>query len=408
SDDYAIMHPDNETRMEWIRAYENAPRALPGEQIKPGIPSPRGSLNLLSHLEYTPSARSQGSCSNCWVWAGTGVMAIALDVQEGIYDRLSIQYLNSCDDTIDACCGGWLSDLADFYSDKGRAVPWSNTNASWQDSDRRCSQGESGVACEDIFSLPRYPIESIETQTIITHGVGQAQQAIANIKNVLEQSKAVWFAFFMGASDWTDFYAFWDNQQEEVLWNFDSTCGKSRGGGHAVLCVGYNDEDPANSYWIMLNSWGTTTDRQNGLFRVDMDMNYDCADFGGGYNLFWQTLDIDYGTVTTEAASSITSSSATLNGTVNLSTEDTTYYFEYGTTTAYESETASANAGSGTGDVLVSVDISGLSVYTVYHYRIVATNTAGTTWGTDRTFSTNCAGGGGGGGGGCFIFILRR
>lgn len=62
SDNYAIMHPDNETRMEWIRAYENAPRALPGEMIKPGIPSPRVSLSLLSHLNYIPSARNQGSC----------------------------------------------------------------------------------------------------------------------------------------------------------------------------------------------------------------------------------------------------------------------------------------------------------------------------------------------------------
>ena len=26
---------------------------------------------------------------------------------------------------------------------------------------------------------------------------------------------------------------------------------------YAVLCVGYNDDDPNNSYWIMLNSWGT-------------------------------------------------------------------------------------------------------------------------------------------------------
>ncbi|MBW2630247.1 MAG: C1 family peptidase [Deltaproteobacteria bacterium] len=395
SDDYAIMHPDDEIRMEWIRAYENAPRALSGERVKPGIPSPRGSLSLLSHLEYTPSARSQGSCGNCWVWAGTGVMAIALDVQEGIYDRLSIQYLNSCD-TSYACCGGWLSDLADFCSDKGRTIPWSNTNASWQDGSSRCSDGESGVACEDISTLPRYPIESIETQTIITHGVGQAQ-AIANIKSVLDQNKAVWFAFFMGTADnWTAFRTFWNSQEGDVLWNFDSTCGEPYttpgGGGHAVLCVGYNDDDwPANSYWIMLNSWGTTTDRPTGLFRVDMDMDYDCADDQGGHNLFWQTLDVDYGTapaVTTGVASSITFSSATLNGTVNPSMESTTYYFEYGATTAYGSETASMDAGSGTGDVAVNVDITGLYVHTTYHYRIVATNSEGTTYGNDETFTT--------------------
>ena len=391
SGDYAIMHPDDETRMEWIRAYENAPRTLPAERAKPGIPSPRGSLDLLSHLDYTPDERNQGSCGNCWVWAGTGVMEIALDVQEDIYDRLSIQYLNSCY-AGDACGGGWLSDLAGFYSDKKQAIPWSNTNASWG----------SGAACKDISTSPRYPIESIEMQTIETQGFEgltpeEAQaQAIANIKSVLNDNKAVWFAFFMGAaSDWTDFGTFW-NGEEDVLWNFDSTCGEpytSGGRGHAVLCVGYNDDDPANSYWMMLNSWGTTEDREYGLFRVKMDIDYNCADENGNFKyLYWQTLDIDYGTaitVTTGAATSITSSSTTLNGTINPNNLSTDYHFEYGTTIAYGSETASTSAGSGTDDVSVSVDIAGLSVFTVYHYRIVATNSEETTtYGNDETFTT--------------------
>ena len=206
SNECTIMHPDNETRMEWIRVYENAPRALPGERVKPGIPSPRGALDLLSHLNYTPSERNQGSCGNCWVWAGTGVMEIALDVQKGICDRLSIQYLNSCDDTIDACCGGWLADVADFYSAEGWAIPWSNTNASWQDGGKSCSDGESGVACEDISMVPWYQIESIETRAIETHFEGltpeeSQAQAITNIKSVLDQKEAVWFAFFMGTNE---------------------------------------------------------------------------------------------------------------------------------------------------------------------------------------------------------------
>lgn len=194
------------------------------------------------------------------------------------------------------------------------------------------------------------------------------------------------------------------------MWNFDSTCGEpytSEGGGHAVLCVGYNDEDLANSYWIMLNSWGANAGRTYGFFRVDMDINYNCADANGDYNLYWQTLSVDYGTApaaTTGVASSITSSSAKLNGTVNPCMESTTYHFEYGTTTAYGSTTADMDSGSGTGDVAISVGIVGLSACTTYYYRIVATNTAGTTMGTDKTFSTDCAEDGGG----CFISILRR
>jgi len=108
--------------------------------------------------------------------------------------------------------------------------------------------------------------------------------------------------------------------------------------------------------------------------------------------------------VSTGTASSVTETSATLNGTVNPNGVSTTYYFEYGTTTSYGSRTSEMNAGSGDSAVSVSADIAGLTEETTYHFRLVATNTNGTTYGSDGTFGG--AGGGsdgGGGGGGCFI-----
>ena len=93
-------------------------------------------------------------------------------------------------------------------------------------------------------------------------------------------------------------------------------------------------------------------------------------------------------TVTTESATEITSSSVILNGTVNPNGESTTYYFEYGTSTSYGSNTPTTSAGSGTADVSVSANITGLSPNTTYHFRIVATNSAGTSYGSDKTFIT--------------------
>ena len=187
-----VMRPDRETRLEWIKAYEDAPKAF----IDKSISIPRGSYNLLSHLQYTPSERNQGSCGNCWAWAGTGVMGIALDIEEGMLDRLSVQYINSCESLAigKTCCdGGWLYHLADFYSTTGyeQAIPWSNTNAYWQDGDASCD-----TPCASISTSPNYPIAFIDETTIDTQGVGQAT-AIANIKNILHQDKAVWFGFFM-------------------------------------------------------------------------------------------------------------------------------------------------------------------------------------------------------------------
>jgi subtilisin family serine protease len=96
-------------------------------------------------------------------------------------------------------------------------------------------------------------------------------------------------------------------------------------------------------------------------------------------------------TVTTGSATSVSSTSATLNGTVNPNGASTTYYFQYGTSTSYRSSTTSTSAESGTSDVSVDASISGLSSNTTYHYRLVATNSAGTNYGSDGTFSTSAS-----------------
>jgi hypothetical protein len=74
----------------------------------------------------------------------------------------------------------------------------------------------------------------------------------------------------------------------------------------------------------------------------------------------------------------IGSTTATLTGTVNPNGLDTTVHFEYGLTSSYGFTTATQDIGAGVNPVSVTQDISGLYVVTTYHYRIVATNSAGT------------------------------
>ena len=90
----------------------------------------------------------------------------------------------------------------------------------------------------------------------------------------------------------------------------------------------------------------------------------------------------------TQPATNVGPSTATLNGTVNPNSADTHYLFEYGTTTAYGSTTASTDAGSGTSPVPVSANLTGLAPSTTYHFQLVATNSGGTTDGGDLTFAT--------------------
>jgi len=89
--------------------------------------------------------------------------------------------------------------------------------------------------------------------------------------------------------------------------------------------------------------------------------------------------------VTTSPASSVTTSGAKLNGTVNANGQPTSWEFEYGTTTSYGSASASESAGSGSGPVSVSAGVS-LAAAGVYHFRLVATNASGTSYGSDQSF----------------------
>ncbi len=95
-------------------------------------------------------------------------------------------------------------------------------------------------------------------------------------------------------------------------------------------------------------------------------------------------------TATTEAASGVKEKEATLKGSVNPKGNATTYQFEYGETTSYGTKVplSPESAGSGITDVAVSKAISGLSEGATYHYRVVASNAAGTVPGLDKTLKT--------------------
>src|SRR5215211_4919780 len=92
--------------------------------------------------------------------------------------------------------------------------------------------------------------------------------------------------------------------------------------------------------------------------------------------------------VRTGGVSNVTFNSATLNGRVDPNKADTTYFFRYGTTRVFTTDTAPAAAGSGADPARVSTAVAGLAPLTQYHYRLVAQNRLGTTVGEWRTFTT--------------------
>jgi TolB protein len=97
-------------------------------------------------------------------------------------------------------------------------------------------------------------------------------------------------------------------------------------------------------------------------------------------------------TAITGQATGVTPLSARVNGAIDSNVlNPTTYYFEYGRSTAYGARTPDAAAPAPVGLQAVSADLENLRTSVTYHARLVARNAIGTTVGADQTFRTNRA-----------------
>jgi hypothetical protein len=106
-------------------------------------------------------------------------------------------------------------------------------------------------------------------------------------------------------------------------------------------------------------------------------------------------------TVTTEGASQITAASASLAGSVlpgsSGPNSDAKWYFQYGTSSAYDQQApvAPGDVGMGFNPIPVATTLSGLASNTTYHFRLLASNANSDpgvspqpAYGVDRTFTT--------------------
>jgi len=149
-----------------------------------------------------------------------------------------------------------------------------------------------------ISKTPNYPIYDIDDVVIETRDV-TTEDAIYNIKNILHQNKGVYFAiFYPDLVNLNDFRDMWSNEDEDYVYDLDYYCGnelnEEEAVGHALLIYGYNDEEGTdNDYWKVLNSWGTTDKRPNGLLKWEMDMDYGCK-YSNYYAFGAGTLEVDF------------------------------------------------------------------------------------------------------------------
>lgn len=91
-------------------------------------------------------------------------------------------------------------------------------------------------------------------------------------------------------------------------------------------------------------------------------------------------------------ASGLGETQATIRGLVNPGGAEAKYWFEYGPTATYGTKTSEVSAGSGMSNLEESSTITGLTAGSSYHFRLVAKNSEGTSYGEDMTFSAGTPG----------------
>jgi hypothetical protein len=165
--------------------------------------------------------------------------------------------------------------------------------------------------------------------------------------------------------------------------DYDSKVSVYSGGCTVLTCVGGDDDACGFAGGGIVN------------FNSIAGAEYLILVHGFGSSAGNFNLAIDAGPtpiLSTQAATSVDITSATLNGLVNANGNDTAVTFEYGFGTAYGNTVpADQSPVTGSADTAVSAPITSLTPGTTYHFRVVAQNASGTTNGADMTFSTEAA-----------------
>ena len=107
----------------------------------------------------------------------------------------------------------------------------------------------------------------------------------------------------------------------------------------------------------------------------------------GGEQMF-TTLPVRPPTATTSAATSVSETGATLNGTVNPDGEATEYFFEYEPAPGGVRKTETKSLPADSGDHPVSATLTGLASGTEYHFRLIAKNKLGPAESAGPAFKT--------------------
>ncbi len=157
-----------------------------------------------------------------------------------------------------------------------------------------------------------------------------------------------------------------------------------------ALMVDHPFVDAGGSYWSATTVRNTGENDHDWAWGVSLNDGSvsQLSKYGSFYA--WPMRVVTNGSplVSTGKAEPETADVFELHGYVRPLDTATSYHFEYGQSDQYGSQTAVEDAGTGTTAVHARAELTGLTENTTYHYRLVASNSAGTVYGEEHTFAT--------------------
>ncbi len=218
------------------------------------------SFDWRTWVGHTP-IKDQGRCGSCWAFATCGVLELNLLIRDAHTTDLSEQWLVSCSQDAWDCGGG---DFAHDYHE-------------WKDD--ICGNNNNGAVLEAQFPYVASDAPCSACPYVHTHWIDDwhyvSPNSEVNIKSAILVHGSVSAAVHSDAA----FQAYNGgifNACVDALPN------------HAIMLVGWDDNQGTNGVWILRNSWGTAWGEDENGISWDDDGD-GVQDHDGGY------MRIEYG-----------------------------------------------------------------------------------------------------------------
>jgi len=202
--------------------------------------------NLPDYFDWRDSGgctpvKNQGNCGSCWAFATVGPLECNILIKDSLEEDLSEQWLVSCNQEGYGCDGGW----------------WVHDYHQWKTD----SCGGTGAVLEEEFPYVGYeapcncpyPHEYlIDSWAFI--GSSQGIPSVGSIKQAIMDYGPVSVAVYANSA------------MQGYTGGIFNGCG-SGDINHAVVLVGWDDNQGSNGVWFMRNSWGQNWGEDGGYMR---------------------------------------------------------------------------------------------------------------------------------------------